>query len=116
MRLWGDGTIDLPNEQIKLSVAGNVPRVFSSVIGGKLGKISKNITIKRLLDTVTFHKFDGMPTLPVIGDIASDKPRAFSFHVVAPSNQPSTIAKSIVKSFGWLQSQPKATAHPVPSI
>lgn len=116
MRLWGDGTIDLPNEQIKLSVAGNVPRVFSSVIGGKLGQISKNITIQRLLDTVTFHKFDGMPTLPVIGDIASDKPRAFSFHVVAPSNQPSTIAKSIVKSFGWLQSQPKATAHPVPSI
>ncbi|MBX9877130.1 MAG: hypothetical protein K2Y22_01610 [Candidatus Obscuribacterales bacterium] len=116
MRLWGDGEIDLPNEQIKLSIAGNVPRVFSSVIGGKLGQVSRIITIQRLLDTVTLHKFDGMPTLPVIGDIASDKPRAFSFHVVAPSNQPQTIAKSIIKSFGWLQSQPKATAHPVPQI
>lgn len=116
MRLWGDGVIDLPNEQLKLSIAGNVPRVFSSVIGGKIGQISRNITIQKLLDTITLHKLDGMPGLPVIGDITSDKPRAFSFHVVAPSNQPSTIAKSIIKSFGWLPSQPKASAHPVPQI
>jgi hypothetical protein len=116
MRLWGDGVIDLPNEQLKLSIAGNVPRVFSSVIGGKIGQISRNITIQKLLDTITLHKLEGMPGLPVIGDITSDKPRAFSFHVVAPSNQPSTIAKSIIKSFGWLQSQPKASAHPVPQI
>jgi hypothetical protein len=54
--------------------------------------------------------------LPVLGAIATDKPRTFMFNVDSSLDNPKTIAKSIEKTFKWLANKPDATAHPVPGV
>lgn len=113
MRLWGAGTADLNSGALAIEIAGTIPRVQSSIIGGPIGKVSKRITIQKLLNTVTFGKLETLPPLPVLGDLASDKPRTFTFNVAAPLEEPKVVAQSIEKSFKWLPSKPLASAHPV---
>lgn len=116
MRLWGGGTANLIDGKVSMEIAGTLPRVTASVLGGPLGHMSRGITIQRLLSTVTFNKLEKLPSLPILGDIAADKPRTFTFKMNAPLNDPKVLAQSIEKSFKWLPSKPLASAHPVPGI
>lgn len=113
MRLWGAGTADLPTGNLNLEIAGTIPRVQSSIIGGPIGKVSKRITVQKLLNTVTFGKLEQLPSLPVLGDLASDKPRTFTFNMSAQVEEPKVLTQSIEKSFKWLPSKPLASAHPI---
>ncbi|HEY9785297.1 MAG TPA: AsmA-like C-terminal region-containing protein [Candidatus Obscuribacterales bacterium] len=116
MRLWGAGSTDLTKGIINLEIAGNIPRVQSSLLGGPIGKVSKRITVQKFLSTITFRKLEQLPPLPLLGDIASDRPRAFTFKIASPLEQPKLVAQSIEKSFKWLPTKPLASAHPVPGI
>lgn len=116
MRIWGSGSANLQNNKVSLEVAGRVPRVTSSVIGGPMGSVSKNVTLQKFMKIVTMGKLESLPSLPVLGDIAADKPRTFTFSVSAPIDDPKLMAKSIEKSFKWLPNKPAATAHPVPGL
>lgn len=116
MRLWGGGTANLIDGKVSMEIAGTLPRVTASVLGGPLGHMSRGLTVQRLLSTVTFNKLEKLPSLPILGDIAADKPRTFTFKMNAPLNEPKVLAQSIEKSFKWLPSKPLASAHPVPGI
>ncbi len=117
MRLWGSGSASLEGNQLHLEVAGKIPRVADSVLGGSgVGSMSKNITLQKFMRVATFGKLQSLPALPVLGAIATDKPRTFTFDVAAPLNKPDVIASSIQKSFRWLPNKPTATAHPVPGL
>lgn len=116
MRLWGGGTANLVDGKVNIEIAGTLPRVTTSVIGGPLGHVSRRITIQKLLNAVTFNKLEKLPSLPVLGDLAGDKPRTFTFKMVAPLDEPNVLAQSIEKSFKWLPSKPLQSAHPVPGI
>jgi hypothetical protein len=98
---------------IELEIAGQIPRVTSSVLSGTVGGLSKGITVQKMMGTMTLHKLETLPALPLLGDIASARPRVFTFKVLAPYDQPKTLSQSIEKSFHWLPSKPTATAHPV---
>jgi len=99
-----------------IDIAGNIPRVTQSAFGGELGKLSRRITISKILSRITFGALDGLPALPLIGEIASDKPRTFSFKVDAPASDPKQITHTIERSFKWLPNKQAATAHPVPGL
>jgi hypothetical protein len=101
---------------LEMQVAGTVPRVLSSVIGGPMGKMSKRITIQNILEIVTLHKLENLPPLPILGDFTNDRPNTFSFKVTALIDQPQAISQSIEKSFFWLPVIPNASAHPLPSL
>lgn len=116
MRLWGSGHANLPNNDLKVEIAGKIPRVAKSMLGGTFGTVSRKMTLQRAMHFVTFGKLENLPSLPLIGSIASDKPRTFTFVITAPLDNPDVIAKSIMKTFKWLPNKPAATAHPVPGI
>ncbi len=116
MRLWGGGTANLVDGKVNIEIAGTLPRVTSSVLSGPLGHVSRGLTIQKLLNTVTFNKLEKLPALPVLGGIAGDKPRTFTFKMSAPLDEPNVLAQSIEKSFKWLPSKPLQSAHPVPGI
>jgi hypothetical protein len=73
------------------------------------------MTLQNLMHTITLHKLENLPPVPILGDLATDKPRSFSFKVAAPMDKPTALAHSIEKSFHWLPGLPNATAHPVPA-
>lgn len=116
LRLWGAGTVNLMESNIDLDIAGTLPRVSESFLSGSLGKLSRNITVSGLLSKVTFGRLENLPSLPIIGDIASDKPRAFAFKVQAPAQDAKQISKSIEKTFKFLPNRQAASAHPVPGL
>ncbi len=113
MRLRAAGVINPELGTIKLDVAGNIPRVSTSVLGGAVGEVSRGFTIQKMMSLLTMHKLESLPSLPILGEIADDRPRAFTFHVSADLDKPNLIAQSIQKSFHWLPSQPNASAHPI---
>jgi len=116
MRLRAAGTVNLPLNTIAVEVAGNLPRVSSSLIGGPLGQVSREFTLQKLMRVITMNKLENLPPVPVLGDIASDRPRAFTFRVATTMDRPQAIAHSIEKSFRWLPNQTNATAHPIPGL
>lgn len=116
MRIWGSGYANLENNQVKLEMAGKIPRVQGSMLGGSFGTASRNITLQKAMKMLTFGRLQNLPTLPVLGAIATDKPRTFMFNVDSSLDNPKTIAKSIEKTFKWLANKPDATAHPVPGV
>ena len=117
MRLWGAGKANLTRNTLDIEVAGKIPRVTSSVFGsGTLGEMSKAMTIQKLMNKVTLHQLENLPSLPVLGDLASDKPRAFAFKINSPLDKPKGVGQSIEKTFHWLPSKPRASAHPLPSL
>ncbi len=116
LRLWAAGRFSLPANTMTMEVDGSFPRVSSSLLSSTVGSMSRNFTIQRFVDVATMHKLQGLPSLPLLGDIASDSPRAFSFNVMASLNDANNVSKSIEKSFHWLPTHANASAHPVPSI
>ena len=116
MRLRAAGTVNLPLNTIAIEVAGNLPRVSSSLIGGPIGHVSREITLQKLLHALTMRKLENLPSLPVLGDIASDRPRAFTFRVATTMDDRRAIAHSIEKTFRWLPNQANASAHPLPGL
>ncbi len=97
------GKADLNSRSVDLDVAGVMPRVSNSVLGGKLGELSREITLQKLLDGMTMHKLDKLPSLPLLGGI-SGAPEIFTCRIMAPYDQPKLISQSIQKSFRWLHS------------
>lgn len=116
MRLWAVGKLDLPQNTLRLDIAGNIPRVSSSILSGPIGQMSRDFTIQNFVNTITMGKLEGLPGLPILGDIASNNPRTFEFAVVSPINKPDLMAKSIEKTFRWLPNRPNASAHPIPTL
>ncbi len=116
LRMWGAGTANLPLNTINLEIAGTIPRVTKSRLGGMFGDLSRRVTISKFLNKVTFGKLENLPSLPLIGDIAADKPRTFSFTSNANMADAKAITKSIEKTFKWLPNKAAASAHPVPGI
>ncbi|MBK7746818.1 MAG: AsmA family protein [Candidatus Obscuribacter sp.] len=116
LRMWGAGTASLPDGVLEIDIAGTLPRVSKSRLGGALGTLTRNITVSGLLSKVTFGALENLPSLPIIGDLASDKPRAFAFKVQAPAADSKLVTKSIEKTFHFLPNKQAASAHPVPGI
>ncbi|MBI4532880.1 MAG: hypothetical protein HY711_02945, partial [Candidatus Melainabacteria bacterium] len=116
MRLRAAGTVNLPLGTVQLDIAGNIPRVSSSLLAGPVGQLSKKFTIQKLVQILTLHKLEALPSFPILGDLATDRPRAFVFQVASPLGKPEAIVQSIEKSFHWLPNYPNATAHPVPGL
>lgn len=116
MRLWGAGTANLPLNTIDVEIAGKIPRVSSSLLGGPVGHMSRGLTVQKVVNTLTLGKLENLPSLPVLGNIASDQPRAFTFHIMSPLDKPKLLAHSIEKSFRWLPNKPTASAHPLPGL
>lgn len=116
IRLRAAGDIDLPKQTLDLDIAGDIPRVTASIIPGAFGEMSRTFTLQRLFRVLTFHKLKDLPALPLLGDIANDDPRSFTFKVVASLNTPKQISQSVEKSFHWLVNKPFASAHPVPGM
>jgi uncharacterized protein involved in outer membrane biogenesis len=114
MQLWAIGQANLRLHTLELEIEGKIPRVSSSVIGGPIGEISREFTVQRVMNSITLHKLESLPSLPLLGDIASAKPRVFAFKVLAPYDQPKLVSQSIEKSFHWLQNKTTQTAHAVP--
>lgn len=116
LRLWGGGAVNLPENTINVEIAGTIPRVTKSRLGGALGELTRGFTISSLINKATFGALENLPSLPIIGDIASDKPRGFAFQVQAPMGDPKLVTKSIEKSFKFLPNKQAASAHPVPGL
>jgi hypothetical protein len=95
------GKVNLALHTLDLDVAGVTPRVSNSVLGGKLGEFSREITLQKLLDGITMHKLEKLPSIPLIGGIAGG-PEVFTCRIVSPYDQPKAISQSIEKSFHWL--------------
>lgn len=116
LRLRAAGSWNIPSNQLTVEVAGNIPRVASSILPGAVGEVSRHFTIQKAVRVVTFRKLENLPSLPILGDIAADDPRAFTFKVGAALDSPDSISHSIQKSFKWLPNKPNASAHPIPGI
>ncbi len=116
LRMWGAGTVNLAANTIDVEIAGTIPRVTKSRLGGVMGDLSRRVTISKLLNAVTFGRLENLPSLPLLGDIASDKPRTFSFTTEANMADAKQITKSIEKTFKWLPNKQAASAHPVPGL
>ncbi len=95
------GKANLALHSLELDIAGVMPRVSTSVIHGPLGELSREITLQKFLDSVTLHKLEKLPSLPLLGGIGN-KTDLFTCRIVAPYNQPKLISQSIQKSFQWL--------------
>ncbi len=115
MSLWAGGKANLKLGTLEVQVAGQIPRVSESFLGGPFS-LSKDITLQRFVTVATLGRLKRLPSLPVLGDIGSDKPRTFQFRVVAPLDKPKMLSQSIERSFHWLPSRPTASAHPVLNI
>jgi len=115
LRLWGNGTANLETSKVNLEIAGKIPRVASSRLGA-IGMAMRNVTIQKLFKTATFGRLQNLPSLPVLGDIASDKPRSFIFQLDSQADDAKAITRSIEKSFKWIPEKRDASAHPVPGI
>jgi hypothetical protein len=116
LRMWGAGSCNLPDGKLEMEIAGTIPRVTKSMLGGAVGELTRHITVSKLLNQITFGTLENLPSLPIIGDIASNKPRTFAFKVNSPSNDTKLVTKSIERSFKWLPNKQAASAHPVPGI
>ena len=116
MCLWAGGKANLKSDIIDLQIAGRIPRVSESVLSGHLGGLSRNLTLQRFTSIATFGRLERLPSLPILGDIASDRPRTFQFKISAPLDKPKLLSQSIEKSFHWLPGYPTATAHPLPNL
>lgn len=116
LRMRAAGVVNLPAGTVDIDVAGDIPRVAASMIPGAVGEMSREVTLQKLLGIVTFKQLEDLPSLPLLGDIASDHPRVFSFVVNAPLAKPELISKSVEKSFKWIPAKPYASAHPVPGL
>lgn len=110
MQLSATGQANTRLHTLELQIEGKIPRVSSSMLGGPFG-LSREFTVQKVMDSITLHKLEGLPSLPVLGDIASAKPNAFTFKVMAPYDQPKLISQSIEKSFRWRQHKQVQTAH-----
>ena len=110
------GKFDFLERHVELDVAGDIPRVSSSIIPGAIGEMSRKVTLQRMFSIVTFRKLKDLPALPLLGDIANDDPRAFTFSVTTPTEPPKLMTQAVEKSFKWLPNKPFASAHPVPGI
>ena len=52
------GKANLALHSLEMEIAGVMPHVSTSVIGGPLGELSREITVQKLLDSLTLHKLD----------------------------------------------------------
>jgi len=77
--LWAGGKANLKSGVMDMKVAGRIPRVSESFLSGAFGGASRNITLQRFVTVATFGRLQRLPTLPVLGDIGSDRPRTFQF-------------------------------------
>jgi hypothetical protein len=116
LRLRAAGDWHIVGDRLNLEVAGDIPRVASSVLPGAVGEVTRNFTLQKAVSVVTFRKLGNLPNLPIIGDIGTDDPRAFTFKIAANLDSPDAVSKSIEKSFKWLPNKPNASAHPVPGL
>lgn len=116
LRMRAAGAVNLPAGTVDIDVAGDIPRVATSILPGAVGEISREMTLQKLLGIVTLKQLEDLPSLPLLGDISSDHPRVFSFAVSAPLDKPEQITKSVEKTFKWLPPKPYASAHPVPGL
>ncbi len=116
MCLWAGGKANLNLDTIDLQIAGRIPRVSESVLSGHIGSMSRNFTLQRFATLATFGRLERLPSLPLLGDIASDRPRTFQFKVAAPLDKPKLLSNSIEKSFHWLPVHANASAHPLPNL
>ncbi len=101
LRFSAAGKANLALHSLEMDVAGVMSRVSTSPLGGPLGELSREITVQKLLDSLTLHKLDRLPSLPLLGGI-SNKSDLFTCKILAPYNQPKLISQSIDKSFHWL--------------
>ncbi len=116
LRLRAAGEWNLSNDSLALDVAGNIPRVASSILPGAVGEATRFLTLQKAIRVMTFRKLENLPSFPILGDIGTDDPRAFTFKVAAASTSPDAVSKSIEKSFKWLPNKPNASAHPIPGL
>lgn len=116
LRMRAAGRFDYVDRFMDLDVAGDIPRVSSSLIPGAIGEMSRKVTLQRMFSIVTFKKLKDLPSLPILGDIANNDPRAFAFSAKTTTEPPKLITQSVEKSFKWLPNKPFASAHPVPGI
>lgn len=116
LRMRAAGSFDYIDKKVSVDVAGDIPRVSSSIIPGALGEMSRKVTLQRMFRIVTFKKLKDLPALPLLGDIANDDPRAFAFNVNTSTESPKLLTQAAEKSFKWLPNKPFASAHPVPGI
>jgi hypothetical protein len=116
MRLRAAGFWNLPLNTIDVEVAGDIPRVANSILPGPFGEVSRAFTLQKAFRLITFSKFTQLPSLPILGDIATTDPRAFTFKVAAPLSTPNAVAQSIQRTFKWLPNKPNASAHPIPGM
>jgi len=116
LHLTATGQANLRMHTIEMEISGQIPRVSTTALNGTMGELSREITVQKVVNSITLHKLESLPTLPVIGDINSERPRAFSFKILAPYDQPETISRSIEKSFKWVQTRPNGTVRSIPGI
>lgn len=116
LRMRAAGKFDFISRHMDVDVAGDIPRVSSSIIPGAIGEMSRKVTLQRMFSIVTFKKLKDLPALPLLGDIANDDPRAFAFSVDTPTEPARLMTEAAEKSFKWLPNKPFASAHPVPGI
>lgn len=114
LRLRGEGQMQLETQDVRVQIAGNIPRVAKGILKGPLGAFLQHLTIGNLLHTATFGILDKFPELPVLGKLGTDrKPRAFEFVAAGNLQDPNTFTQSIMKSFHWLPNERNATPYPV---
>lgn len=116
LRMRAAGSFNYISKTVDMDVAGDIPRVSSSIIPGAIGEMSRKVTLQRMFRIVTFKKLKDLPALPLLGDIANDDPRAFRFSVQTSAESPKLLTQAAEKSFKWLPNKPFASAHPVPGI
>ncbi len=116
LHLTATGQANLRMHTIEMEISGQIPRVSTTALNGTMGELSREITVQKVVNSITLHKLESLPTLPVLGDISSERPRAFSFKILAPYDQPDTISRSIEKSFKWVQTRPNGTVRSIPGI
>lgn len=116
LKLWATGQANIRLHTVELEIEGKIPRVSNGVIGGPFGELSRDFTVQKVVGSVTLHKLEGLPSLPLLGDLASDKPTTFTFKVLAPYDQPKLVSQSIEKSFRWREHKANQASHNLPSL
>ena len=99
MRLWGAGSASLPSghnvgRDRRTDSARHRQRYWRTV-----GEVSRAIPLQRVLDTVTMHRLETLPNLPLLGEIASNKPRTFSIKIIAPMDNSKMLVQSMRNHF-----------------
>jgi hypothetical protein len=116
LRMRAAGSWNIPVNALNVDVAGNIPRVASSILPGAVGEVSRKLTIQKAVSVMTFNKLENLPSVPILGDIGTDDPRAFTFKISCTLTSPNAVQQSISKSFKWLPNKPNASAHPIPGF